>query len=259
MSTEDREGFADFAPAQTPSLLGFAHALTANPHDAWDLTQETLARMGERWGRTRFEEPAAYARTVMVRLNIDRIRRLRRELPLLHRAARAAPVAVVGESDAWLVEALGPSRRGSAPRWPCATSRTSTSAPSRSGWAAPRGRSRASCRAGPNGSASTRASTARCAPRVERHEMNDDQQAETADPGRVRAARHRAPAATGRRRPRRARGRGPPPASSYDRRRGRRPRRGRRVGGAVAIGSGDDEHGDTVAVDQPAEPQGRSC
>ncbi|WP_243060145.1 sigma-70 family RNA polymerase sigma factor [Nocardioides sp. SR21] len=98
--------FADFVAVQTRPLLRLAHALTANPHDAWDLTQETLARLGERWGRTRFDEPAAYARTVMVRLNIDRIRRLRRELPLLGGPSEAAPVEVVGETDAWLVEAL---------------------------------------------------------------------------------------------------------------------------------------------------------
>jgi RNA polymerase sigma-70 factor (sigma-E family) len=100
------EGFAEFADAQVRPLLGLAHALTANPHDAWDLTQETLARIGERWGRMRFDEPAAYARTVMVRLNIDRIRRLRRELPLLHRSDEPAPVQVVSEPEAWLVEAL---------------------------------------------------------------------------------------------------------------------------------------------------------
>ncbi len=100
------QDFADFAAVQTRSLLGFAHALTADPHDAWDLTQETLARMGERWGRTRLDQPAAYARTVMVRLNIDRIRRLRRELPLLGAPSEAVSVEVVGELDAWLVEAL---------------------------------------------------------------------------------------------------------------------------------------------------------
>jgi RNA polymerase sigma-70 factor (sigma-E family) len=98
--------FAEFAVAQTPSLLRLAHALTGNPHDAWDLVQETLARMGERWGRSRFDEPAAYARTVMTRLNIDRIRRLRRELPLLRPTEGEAPVGIVGEVDAWLVEAL---------------------------------------------------------------------------------------------------------------------------------------------------------
>jgi RNA polymerase sigma-70 factor (sigma-E family) len=98
--------FREFVAAQTRPLLGLAHALTANPHDAWDLTQETLARLGERWGRTRMDEPAAYARTVMVRLNIDRIRRLRRELPLLGTPSEDAPVELVGETDAWLVEAL---------------------------------------------------------------------------------------------------------------------------------------------------------
>ena len=103
---DNGQDFAEFAAVQTRPLLGFAHALTANPHDAWDLTQETLVRIGERWGRTRFDEPAAYARTVMVRLNIDRIRRLRREIPLLARPERAAPVELVGELDGWLVEAL---------------------------------------------------------------------------------------------------------------------------------------------------------
>lgn len=100
------DDFADFAAAQTPTLLRLAHALTGNPHDAWDLVQETLARMGERWGRSRFDEPAAYARTVMTRLNIDRIRRLRRELPLLRHTESTPPVDVVGAVDAWLVEAL---------------------------------------------------------------------------------------------------------------------------------------------------------
>jgi RNA polymerase sigma-70 factor (sigma-E family) len=99
--------FADFVAAQSRPLLGFAHALTGDPHDAWDLTQETFARMAERWNRSRFDEPAAYARTVMVRLNIDRIRRLRRELPGLTHDRETTPVEVVGEVDAWLVEALG--------------------------------------------------------------------------------------------------------------------------------------------------------
>ena len=100
------EDFEDFVAAQTRPLLGLAHALTADPHDAWDLTQETLARLGERWHRTAIEQPAAYARTVMTRLNIDRIRRLRRELPLLGHPPARAPVEVLGELDGWLVEAL---------------------------------------------------------------------------------------------------------------------------------------------------------
>jgi len=102
-----RADFADFVAVQVRPLLGFAHALTADPHDAWDLTQETLARMGERWGRTTYDTPAAYARTVMVRLNIDRIRRLRRELP----RSASGPDQPVPAMDAdgpepWLVDAL---------------------------------------------------------------------------------------------------------------------------------------------------------
>lgn len=106
-TSPDPGEFAEFARAQTPGLLGLAHALTGNPHDAWDLTQETLVRMGERWGRTRFDEPAAYARTVMTRLNIDRLRRFRREVLTPGPRHEDARVELVGELDAWLVEALG--------------------------------------------------------------------------------------------------------------------------------------------------------
>ena len=107
MDDRTRTEFADFVAAQVRPLLGFAHALTADPHDAWDLTQETLARMGERWGRTSYDAPAAYARTVMVRLNIDRVRRLRRELLRSTPDPEvAAPVADLDGVEAWLVEAL---------------------------------------------------------------------------------------------------------------------------------------------------------
>lgn len=107
MRPQQQADFEEFVLAQTRPLLGFAHALTANPHDAWDLTQETLARMGERWGRTSYDEPAAYARTVMTRLNIDRLRKLRREFPWGGSSSdEAAPVRVTSDFDPWLVEAL---------------------------------------------------------------------------------------------------------------------------------------------------------
>jgi RNA polymerase sigma-70 factor (sigma-E family) len=102
-----RADFADFVAVQVRPLLGFAHALTADPHDAWDLTQETLARMGERWGRTTYDTPAAYARTVMVRLNIDRVRRLRRELPRSTSGPeQPVPAMDADGPDPWLVDAL---------------------------------------------------------------------------------------------------------------------------------------------------------
>lgn len=78
--------FAEFAQAETPRLLGLGYALTGNPHDAWDLTQEALVRVGTRWRRLAAQNPGGYARTVLVRLNIDRARRARREV-----LTRAAP------------------------------------------------------------------------------------------------------------------------------------------------------------------------
>ena len=98
--------FSEFAAAQTTPLLGLAYTLTGNPHDAWDLVQETLERVGVRWRRLRHENPAAYARTVMVRLNIDRIRRLRRELPVVQLRDRESPLVDVGGVDPWLVAAI---------------------------------------------------------------------------------------------------------------------------------------------------------
>ncbi|WP_435741943.1 RNA polymerase sigma factor [Nocardioides sp. SYSU DS0663] len=98
--------FGEFVAAQQGNLLRLAHALTGDPHDAWDLTQETLARLGERWTGRRPDVPEAWTRTVMVRLNIDRIRRLRRELPLTGTTDPATAPVQVGEVDAWLVDAL---------------------------------------------------------------------------------------------------------------------------------------------------------
>lgn len=100
------DGYADFVEAQLPRLLVYARALAGNEHDAWDLVQETMARMGLRWSRIdRHGNPGAYARTTLARLNVDRLR---------HRG-RQRPVAVVPEIswtpvesvvEPWLVEAL---------------------------------------------------------------------------------------------------------------------------------------------------------
>jgi len=82
MAQSEAASFTAFVDAELPRLLGYAHVLTGNEHDAWDLTQEALARVGLRWSRMDAAgNPGAYARTILVRLNIDRLRRLRREHP----------------------------------------------------------------------------------------------------------------------------------------------------------------------------------
>ena len=166
--------FEQFAAAHARRLLGLAHALTANPHDAWDLTQETLARSGERWSRMQLEEPAAYARTVMVRLNVDRIRRLRRELPMWA-PPKSTPVEVVGELDRGWSRHCGPSHLGSAPSWPCGYVEDLDVRAITERMGSRKGRSRASSPAASNGCESTRTTTHRCARPVERHEMTDQQ------------------------------------------------------------------------------------
>lgn len=98
--------FEEFARTETPRLLGLAYALSGNPHDAWDLTQEALVRVGVRWRRVGRQHPAAYARTIVVRLNTDRGRRRGRELLTDATPDRAVPVEVVDELEPWLLTAL---------------------------------------------------------------------------------------------------------------------------------------------------------
>jgi RNA polymerase sigma-70 factor (sigma-E family) len=99
--------FDEFVVVELPRLLGLARALSGDEHDAWDLVQETLARVGTRWSRLDHgQATAAYARTVLVRLNVDRLRRLRREWPTSRvRERSAAPLAYDGV-DPWLATAL---------------------------------------------------------------------------------------------------------------------------------------------------------
>lgn len=75
------EGFDEFVDAELPKLLRLGHLLTGSPHDAWDLTQECLVRVGLAWPRIDAGgNPAGYAQRTMTRLHVSRWRRLRREI-----------------------------------------------------------------------------------------------------------------------------------------------------------------------------------
>lgn len=101
---DSTSGFEEFVAAETPRLLRLAVALTGNPHDAWDLVQESLVRVGVRWRRLADGNPGGYARTTLVRLDIDRHRRLRRERP--RTTLPEAPVELEQPLDPALVTAL---------------------------------------------------------------------------------------------------------------------------------------------------------
>lgn len=78
-STED--DFAEFVRAALPGLLRYGHALTGNPHDAADLVQTVLEKVGARWTKISGDcsDPSAYVRKAMVNTHVSRWRRTRRE------------------------------------------------------------------------------------------------------------------------------------------------------------------------------------
>lgn len=101
------ETFDDFVAAETTRLLRIAMHLTGNPHDAWDLVQEAMVRIGTRWHKVADGNPAGYAHTIMIRLNIDRYRRQRREFLHGEVLVQDVPVVLDDGFDPVLVTALG--------------------------------------------------------------------------------------------------------------------------------------------------------
>ncbi|WP_199431104.1 SigE family RNA polymerase sigma factor [Qaidamihabitans albus] len=77
----DLTDFGEFVEASLPGLLRYGHALTGNPHDAADLVQTVLEKIGSRWTHVlqKTGDPLAYIRRSMANAHISRWRRLRRE------------------------------------------------------------------------------------------------------------------------------------------------------------------------------------
>jgi RNA polymerase sigma-70 factor (sigma-E family) len=76
--------FDRFAAEVSDPLLRTAHLMTGDATDAEDLVQETLLRVARRWDRVRsFDQPAGYARRVLVNLVLhDASRRARQRAEL---------------------------------------------------------------------------------------------------------------------------------------------------------------------------------
>jgi RNA polymerase sigma-70 factor (sigma-E family) len=78
-ATED--DFAEFVRVSLPGLMRYGHALTGNPHDAADLVQSVLEKVGTRWAKINRNgaDPTAYVRKAMANAHVSRWRRSRRE------------------------------------------------------------------------------------------------------------------------------------------------------------------------------------
>jgi RNA polymerase sigma-70 factor (sigma-E family) len=84
--------FESFVHAHHASLFRTALLVTGNPDTAQDLVQTALARVYARWSRLRDEEPAAYARRIVVNAHRDVWRRNRGREKLV----AVAPAPLVG-------------------------------------------------------------------------------------------------------------------------------------------------------------------
>ncbi|HYS38938.1 MAG TPA: SigE family RNA polymerase sigma factor [Pseudonocardiaceae bacterium] len=108
------EDFAEFVRAALPGLLRYGHALAGNPHDAADLVQGVLERIGARWTSVvrRTGDPLAYARRAMANAHVSRWRRTRRE----NLVADLPDTSVVWQPDRFADEPLWQALRALPPR-----------------------------------------------------------------------------------------------------------------------------------------------
>lgn len=99
--------FEEFVEQATPQLLRRAHAITGQPHDALDLLQDALIKVGARWRS--IDDPIAYTNRAMTHLHVSRWRKLRREhlTPTIDRDSVVVydPIGKVDQRDA-IVSAL---------------------------------------------------------------------------------------------------------------------------------------------------------
>lgn len=79
MRSSEEAAYVEFVDACRATLHGYAWLLTADPHAADDLLQETFVRVYVKWRRVASGQPLAYARRVMSNLHTDTWRKGRRE------------------------------------------------------------------------------------------------------------------------------------------------------------------------------------
>ena len=95
------EEFTEFVATRYPSLVRTARFLVADASSAEDLVQDALVKCVGAWPRIK-GDPEGYVRTVMVRTNISRWRRLR----LQEHAVEQVPEVGIDDPDVAEADAL---------------------------------------------------------------------------------------------------------------------------------------------------------
>lgn len=102
--------YVDFVAARRDHLRRIAYALCGDWHLADDLLQEALVKLYVAWSRVRNDQqPEAYVRKILVRVNIDEHRRRQRRVStvsLSHGADEAHPEGLPVEERSALFQAL---------------------------------------------------------------------------------------------------------------------------------------------------------
>ena len=108
------DDFGEFVRAALPGLLRYGHALAGNPHDAADLVQTVLEKIGSRWSKVirNTGDPLAYTRRAMANTHISKWRRSRRESLV----AELPDIAAAAQQDPFENEPLWQALRALPPR-----------------------------------------------------------------------------------------------------------------------------------------------
>jgi RNA polymerase sigma-70 factor (sigma-E family) len=92
--------FDEFVATQIRDLMNTAYLISGDESEAEDLVQECLVRVAKRWRRVRaMDQPAAYARRILVNLAIDGRRGQTRRRQELAHVARPEQEADLDELD----------------------------------------------------------------------------------------------------------------------------------------------------------------